>query len=243
MLSNSEIGIDLGTANILVYSKNKGIILNEPSVVAIDTETKSVLAVGAEAKNMIGKTPGKIVAVRPLKDGVIADFDVTTEMLKQVMRKASKKLGFSIRKPTVVVCTPSGATSVERRAIQDAVRGSGAKSVTLIEEPVAAAIGADLPVGEPVANVIVDIGGGTTEVAIISYGGVVSCNTIRIGGDQMDEDIIQYVRKRYNLLIGERTAEQVKIEVGQALIEHDERKMEIRGRDLVTGLQKNIELT
>ncbi|KQU63031.1 MreB/Mrl family cell shape determining protein [Rossellomorea marisflavi] len=243
MLSNSEIGIDLGTANILVYSKNKGIILNEPSVVAIDTETKSVLAVGAEAKNMIGKTPGKIVAVRPLKDGVIADFDVTTEMLKQVMRKASKKLGFSIRKPTVVVCTPSGATSVERRAIQDAVRGSGAKSVTLIEEPVAAAIGADLPVGEPVANVIVDIGGGTTEVAIISYGGVVSCNTIRIGGDQMDEDIIQYVRKRYNLLIGERTAEQVKIEVGQALIEHDERTMEIRGRDLVTGLPKTIELT
>ncbi|MDR4938548.1 rod-share determining protein MreBH [Rossellomorea marisflavi] len=243
MLSNSEIGIDLGTANILVYSKNKGIILNEPSVVAIDTETKSVLAVGAEAKNMIGKTPGKIVAVRPLKDGVIADFDVTTEMLKQVMRKASKKLGFSIRKPTVVVCTPSGATSVERRAIQDAVRGSGAKSVTLIEEPVAAAIGADLPVGEPVANVIVDIGGGTTEVAIISYGGVVSCNTIRIGGDQMDEDIIQYVRKRYNLLIGERTAEQVKIEVGQALIDHDERTMEIRGRDLVTGLPKTIELT
>lgn len=243
MLSNSEIGIDLGTANILVYSKNKGIILNEPSVVAIDTETKSVLAVGAEAKNMIGKTPGKIVAVRPLKDGVIADFDVTTEMLKQVMRKASKKLGFSIRKPTVVVCTPSGATSVERRAIQDAVRGSGAKSVTLIEEPVAAAIGADLPVGEPVANVIVDIGGGTTEVAIISYGGVVSCNTIRIGGDQMDEDIIQYVRKRYNLLIGERTAEQIKIEVGQALIEHDERTMEIRGRDLVTGLPKTIELT
>ncbi|MCA1064124.1 rod-share determining protein MreBH [Rossellomorea sp. AcN35-11] len=243
MLSNSEIGIDLGTANILVYSKNKGIILNEPSVVAIDTENKAVLAVGTEAKNMIGKTPGKIVAVRPLKDGVIADFDVTTEMLKQVMKKASKKLGFSIRKPTVVVCTPSGATSVERRAIQDAVRGSGAKSVTLIEEPVAAAIGADLPVGEPVANVIVDIGGGTTEVAIISYGGVVSCNTIRIGGDQMDEDIVQYVRKRYNLLIGERTAEIVKIEVGQALIDHEERTMDIRGRDLVTGLPKTIELS
>ncbi|TMU84976.1 MreB/Mrl family cell shape determining protein [Bacillus sp. BHET2] len=243
MLSNSEIGIDLGTANILVYSKNKGIILNEPSVVAIDTENKTVLAVGTEAKNMIGKTPGKIVAVRPLKDGVIADFDVTTEMLKQVMKKASKKLGFSIRKPTVVVCTPSGATSVERRAIQDAVRGSGAKSVTLIEEPVAAAIGADLPVGEPVANVIVDIGGGTTEVAIISYGGVVSCNTIRIGGDQMDEDIVQYVRKRYNLLIGERTAELVKIEVGQALIDHEERTMDIRGRDLVTGLPKTIELS
>ncbi|OIU70397.1 rod-share determining protein MreBH [Rossellomorea aquimaris] len=243
MLSNSEIGIDLGTANILVYSKNKGIILNEPSVVAIDTETKNVLAVGVEAKSMIGKTPGKIVAVRPLKDGVIADFDVTTEMLKQVMRKASKKLGFSIRKPNVVVCTPSGATSVERRAIQDAVRGSGAKTVTLIEEPVAAAIGADLPVDEPVANVIVDIGGGTTEVAIISYGGVVSCNTIRIGGDQMDEDIIQHVRKRYNLLIGERTAENIKIEVGHALIDHEERTMEIRGRDLVTGLPKTISLT
>jgi rod shape-determining protein MreB and related proteins len=243
MLSNSEIGIDLGTANILVYSKNKGIILNEPSVVAIDTETKTVLAVGVEAKSMIGKTPGKIVAVRPLKDGVIADFDVTTEMLKQVMRKASKKLGFSIRKPNVVVCTPSGATSVERRAIQDAVRGSGAKTVTLIEEPVAAAIGADLPVDEPVANVIVDIGGGTTEVAIISYGGVVSCNTIRIGGDQMDEDIIQHVRKRYNLLIGERTAENIKIEVGHALIDHEERTMEIRGRDLVTGLPKTISLT
>jgi rod shape-determining protein MreB and related proteins len=243
MLSNSEIGIDLGTANILVYSKNKGIILNEPSVVAIDTETKNVLAVGVEAKSMIGKTPGKIVAVRPLKDGVIADFDVTTEMLKQVMRKASKKLGFSIRKPNVVVCTPSGATSVERRAIQDAVRGSGAKTVTLIEEPVAAAIGADLPVDEPVANVIVDIGGGTTEVAIISYGGVVSCNTIRIGGDQMDEDIIQHVRKRYNLLIGERTAENIKIEVGHALIDHEERSMDIRGRDLVTGLPKTISLT
>jgi rod shape-determining protein MreB and related proteins len=243
MLSNSEIGIDLGTANILVYSKNKGIILNEPSVVAIDTENKQVLAVGVEAKSMIGKTPGKIVAVRPLKDGVIADFDVTTEMLKQVMKKASKKLGFSIRKPNVVVCTPSGATSVERRAIQDAVRGSGAKTVTLIEEPVAAAIGADLPVDEPVANVIVDIGGGTTEVAIISYGGVVSCNTIRIGGDQMDEDIIQHVRKRYNLLIGERTAENIKIDVGHALIEHEERSMEIRGRDLVTGLPKTITLT
>jgi rod shape-determining protein MreB and related proteins len=243
MLSNSEIGIDLGTANILVYSKNKGIILNEPSVVAIDTENKQVLAVGVEAKSMIGKTPGKIVAVRPLKDGVIADFDVTTEMLKQVMKKASKKLGFSIRKPNVVVCTPSGATSVERRAIQDAVRGSGAKTVTLIEEPVAAAIGADLPVDEPVANVIVDIGGGTTEVAIISYGGVVSCNTIRIGGDQMDEDIIQHVRKRYNLLIGERTAENIKIDVGHALIDHEERSMEIRGRDLVTGLPKTITLT
>ncbi|CAH0345214.1 rod-share determining protein MreBH [Bacillus sp. CECT 9360] len=242
MLSNTEIGIDLGTANTLVYSKNKGIVLNEPSVVAIDTETKKVLAVGAEAKSMIGKTPGNIVAVRPLKDGVIADYDITTQMLKQIMKKASKKLGFSIRKPTVVVCTPSGSTSVERRAILDAVRNFGAKHVHLIEEPIAAAIGADLPVDEPIANVIVDIGGGTTEVAIISFGGVVSCNSIRIGGDQLDEDIIQFVRKKYNLLIGERTAEKIKMEIGYALIDHPRQSMEVRGRDLVTGLPKTVEL-
>ncbi|MGM0919930.1 MAG: rod-share determining protein MreBH [Bacillota bacterium] len=243
MFSTSEIGIDLGTANILVYSKDKGIAINEPSVVAIDTVTKNVLAVGTEAKSMIGKTPGKIVAVRPLKDGVIADYDVTTEMLKQIMKKASKKLGFSIRKPTVVVCTPSGATSVERRAIHDAVKNAGAKIVHLIEEPVAAAIGADLPVDEPIANVIVDIGGGTTEVAIISFGGVVSCHSIRIGGDQLDEDIIGYVRKNYNLLIGERTAENIKMEIGYALVKHDELLMEVRGRDLVTGLPKTITLS
>jgi len=242
MLSTTEIGIDLGTANILVYSKNKGIALNEPSVVAIDTETKQVLAVGKEAKEMIGKTPGKIVAIRPLKDGVIADFDMTTEMLKQIMKKASKKGGFSLRKPDVVVCTPSGATSVERRAIQDAVRNAGAKKVHLIEEPIAAAIGAGLPVDEPVANVVVDIGGGTTEVAIISYGGVVACHSIRIAGDRLDEDIIQYVRKEYNVLIGERTAEKVKIEIGYALIDHEKLEMDIRGRDLVTGLPKTITL-
>ncbi|MEW9500755.1 rod-share determining protein MreBH [Jeotgalibacillus marinus] len=243
MLSNAEIGIDLGTANILVYSKNKGIIMNEPSVVAIDVNTKKVLAVGTDAKNMIGKTPGSIVAVRPLKDGVIADFDVTTEMLKHIMTTIGKKMGFSIRKPSVVVCTPSGATSVERRAIHDAVKNSGAKHVHLIEEPVAAAIGADLPVAEPVANVIVDIGGGTTEVAIISYGGVVSCNTIRVAGDKMDEDIIQYIRKSYNLLIGERTAEQIKMEIGHAPIKHKSIEMDIRGRDLVTGLPKTISLS
>ncbi|MBU7591945.1 MULTISPECIES: rod-share determining protein MreBH [Bacillaceae] len=243
MFSTTEIGIDLGTANILVYTKNKGIVLNEPSVVAIDTVSKKVLAVGSEAKNMIGKTPGQIVAVRPLKDGVIADYDITTDMLKHIMRIASKKLGMSVRKPTVVVCTPSGATSVERRAIQDAIRSSGAKQVHLIEEPVAAAIGADLPVDEPIANVIVDIGGGTTEVAIISFGGVVTCHSIRIGGDQLDEDIIQYVRKHYNLLIGERTAEQMKMEIGYALIEHEKESMEIRGRDLVTGLPKTITVT
>ncbi|MGG4266568.1 rod-share determining protein MreBH [Peribacillus simplex] len=243
MLSNTEIGIDLGTANTLVYSKNKGIVFNEPSVVAIDIETNKVLAVGVDAKNMIGKTPGNIVAIRPLKDGVIADFNVTAQMLREIMKKASKALGLSIRKPSVVVCTPSGSTSVERRAIQDAVKSCGAKQVHLIEEPVAAAIGAGLPVEEPIANVIVDIGGGTTEVAIISYGGVVSCNSIRIGGDQLDEDISQYVRKKHNVLIGERTAEEIKKEIGYALVEHPVITMEVRGRDLVTGLPKPITIS
>ncbi|MBY8912368.1 cell shape-determining protein MreBH [Bacillus sp. YC2] len=242
MFQSTEIGIDLGTANILVYSKNKGIILNEPSVVAIDTTTKAVLAIGTDAKSMIGKTPGKIIAVRPMKDGVIADYDMTTDLLKHIMKKAGKKIGMTFRKPNVVVCTPSGSTAVERRAISDAVKNCGAKNVHLIEEPVAAAIGADLPVDEPVANVVVDIGGGTTEVAIISFGGVVSCHSIRIGGDQLDEDIVSFVRKKYNLLIGERTAEQVKMEIGFALIEHVPETMEIRGRDLVTGLPKTISL-
>ncbi|MFT4413858.1 rod-share determining protein MreBH [Fredinandcohnia humi] len=242
MFSNVEIGIDLGTANTLVYSKSKGIIINEPSVVAIDTETNQVVAVGTDAKRMIGKTPGKIVAIRPLKKGVIADFNVTSEMLKHIMKKVGQKLGYSMRKPNVVVCTPSGSTSVERRAIQDAIRNCGAKQVHLIEEPVAAAIGSDLPVDEPVANVIVDIGGGNTEVAIISFGGVVTCNSVRIGGDQLDEDIIQYVRKTYNVLIGEHTAEQVKMEIGYCLIDHTEQIMDVRGRDLVTGLPKTITL-
>ncbi|WP_210363915.1 rod-share determining protein MreBH [Bacillus sp. REN3] len=242
MISTTEIGIDLGTANTLVYSKNKGVALNEPSVVAIDTETKNVLAVGKEAKEMIGKTPGNIVAIRPLKDGVIADFDVTTEMLKQIMKKASKRAGYAIRKPNVVVCTPSGSTSVEQRAIHDAVRNAGAKKVHIIEEPVAAAIGAGLPVDEPVANVVVDIGGGTTEVAIISYGGVVACHSIRVAGDRLDEDIIQYVRKEYNVLIGERTAEKIKMEIGYGLVDHEKLEMEIRGRDLVTGLPKTVQL-
>ncbi|WP_141433496.1 rod-share determining protein MreBH [Bacillus sp. 03113] len=243
MITNSAIGIDLGTANILVYSKNKGIVFNEPSVVAVDTSTKKVLAVGQEAKEMIGKTPGRIVAIRPLKDGVIADYDITTEMLKYVIKKASKKVGFTMKKPTIVVCTPSGSTSVERRAIQDAVRNAGAKKVILIEEPIAAAIGADLPVDEPIGNLIVDIGGGSTEAAIISYGGVVACQSIRIGGDRLDEDIVQYVRKQYNLLIGERTAEQIKINIGYALVDHDAVSMDIRGRDLLTGLPKTISIT
>jgi len=243
MLSTFDIGIDLGTANILVYSKNKGIAINEPSVVAIDTTSKNVVAVGAEAKEMIGKTPEKIVAIRPLKDGVIADFDITTEMLKAVLKKASKKLGFAMRKPNIAVSIPSGSTGVERRAIQDAVRNAGAKKVTLIEEPVAAAIGAGLPVDEPVANVVVDIGGGTTEVAIISFGGVVAYHSIKIGGDRLNDDIVQYVRKEYNVLIGELTAENIKMEIGYALVDHEERIMEVRGRDLVTGLPKTINLS
>jgi len=243
MLSNVEIGIDLGTANTLVYSKNKGIAVNEPSVVAIDTVTNKVLAVGKEAKEMIGKTPEKIVAIRPLKDGVIADYDMTTEMLRHIIQKAAKSLGFSLRKPNVVVCTPFGSTSVDRRAIQDAVRNAGAKKVFLIEEPVAAAIGAGLPVDEPVANVIVDFGGGSTEVAIISFGGVVACHTVKVGGDRLDDDIIQYVRKKYNVLIGERTAENIKMEIGYALIDHEDMFMEARGRDLVTGLPKTITLS
>ncbi|AKG05128.1 MULTISPECIES: rod-share determining protein MreBH [Salimicrobium] len=243
MLSNEEIGIDLGTANILIYSKSKGMLLNEPSVVAYNTDTKSVIAVGEEAKKMVGKTPKNVIPVRPLRDGVIADFDMTSQMLKEFLKKAGKSSGMSIRKPTVVVCTPSGSTSVERRAIENAVKNYGAKQVHLIEEPIAAAIGADLPVDEPLANVIVDIGGGTSEVAIISFGGVVSSNSIRSGGDVMDEEIMNYVRKQYNMLIGIRTAELIKMEVGQAPVEHEERTMEVRGRDMVTGLPKPIQLT
>ncbi|MFB4168525.1 rod-share determining protein MreBH [Virgibacillus sp. JSM 102003] len=240
MLSNAEIGIDLGTANILIYSKTKGIVLNEPSVVAIDMNTKQVVAVGSEAKEMVGKTPQNIVPIRPLKDGVIADYDVTAQMLKAFLKKVSKKMGLSMRKPTVVVCTPSGSTTVERRAIHNAVTSYGAKHVHLIEEPVAAAIGADLPVDEPIANVIVDIGGGTSEVGIISFGGVVSCNSIRIGGDKMDEEITHFIRKKYNILIGERTAENIKMDIGHAHEEHTEEKMEVRGRDMVTGLPKTV---
>ena len=243
MFSSTQIGIDLGTANILVYTKSKGIVLNEPSVVAIDVNTKQVLAIGNEAKDMVGKTPSNIVAIRPLKDGVIADYQVTIDLLKHIMKKVSKTVNLTLRKPNVVVCTPSGATSVERRAIHDAVKHFGARHVDLIEEPIAAAIGADLPVQEPIANVIVDIGGGTTEVAIISFGGIVTSHSIRVAGDQLDDDIIQYVRKKYNLLIGYRTAENIKIEIGYALIDHDELKMDIRGRDLVTGLPKTHTLS
>ncbi|WP_284141540.1 rod-share determining protein MreBH [Virgibacillus sp. LDC-1] len=243
MLSNAEIGIDLGTANILIYTKTKGIVLNEPSVVAIDVNTKQVVAVGTEAKQMVGKTPKNIIPIRPLRDGVIADYDVTAQMLKAFLKKVSKKMGLSMRKPTVVVCTPAGSTAVERRAIHNAISSYGAKHVHIIEEPVAAAIGADLPVDEPIANVIVDIGGGTAEVGIISFGGVVSSNSVRVGGDRMDEEIIQYIRKKYNILIGERTAENIKMEIGYAYEDHPEQTMEIRGRDMVTGLPKTVTIS
>ena len=242
MFSNTAIGIDLGTANLLIYTKNKGIVFNEPSVVAIDTHTGKVLAVGNEAKEMIGKTPHNIQSIRPLKDGVIADYEITSQMLSTMLKKVSKKLGVSLRKPNVIVCAPTGSTSVERRAIDNAIREYGAKQVHIIEEPVAATIGAGLPVEEPVSNMVVDIGGGTSEVAIISFGGVVSAKSIRTGGDHMDSAIIQHVRKKYNVLIGERTAENVKMEIGYALVDHDPLTMEVRGRDLVTGLPKTIEL-
>ncbi|WP_138417955.1 rod-share determining protein MreBH [Aquibacillus sediminis] len=243
MFSNTEIGIDLGTANILVYTKTKRVVLNEPSVVAIDTRTNQVVAVGTEAKEMVGKTPQNIIPIRPLKDGVIADYDVTTQMLKAILKKVSKKMGLSVRKPTVVVCTPSGSTSVERRAIHNAVKSFGAKEVHLIEEPIAAAIGSDLPVDEPTANVVVDIGGGTSEVGIISFGGVVSCHSVRTGGDKMDEEIIHFIRKKFNILIGERTAENIKMHIGYALIEHEGEEVDVRGRDLVTGLPRTITVT
>lgn len=243
MFSKAEIGIDLGTANILIYSKSKGIVLNEPSIVAIDIHTKQVIAVGKEAKDMVGKTPQNIVAIRPLQNGVIADYDITTQMLKALLKKASKKVGYAMRKPTVMVCTPSGSTSVERRAIHNAITSYGAKQVHLIEEPIAAAIGSGLPVDEPIANVVVDIGGGTSEIGIISLGGVVSSHAVRLGGDNLDEDIIQYIRKKHNILIGERTAENIKLEIGYAHPNHTEETMEIRGRDLVTGLPKTVSIS
>ncbi|NIK11608.1 rod-share determining protein MreBH [Alkalibacillus almallahensis] len=242
MFANAEIGIDLGTANLLIYSKSKGVVFNEPSVVAVDSQTGNVLAVGHEAKDMIGKTPANITSIRPLKDGVIADYEVTSQMLSEMLKKVSKQLGMSMRKPNVIVCAPTGSTSVERRAIENAIKEYGAKQVHIIEEPLAAAIGAGLPVDEPLSSVVVDIGGGTSEVAIISFGGVVSAQSIRVGGDHIDSAIIQYVRKQYNVLIGERTAETIKMEIGYALVEHEPVIIEVRGRDLVAGLPKTVTL-
>ena len=236
-----DIGIDLGTANTLVFVKGKGIVLREPSVVAIRRDTGTILAVGEEAKKMIGRTPGNIVAIRPMKDGVIADFDVTQTMLRHFIARAYRRK--TLFYPQVVVCVPSGVTEVEKRAVLDATKQAGAREAFLIEEPMAAAIGAGLPVEEPTGSMIVDIGGGTTEVAIISLGGIVTSKSIRIGGDEMDEGIIHYIKRTYNLMIGERTAEEIKIKIGTAYLADDDSTMDIRGRDLVTGLPKTLNIT
>ena len=235
---SQDMGIDLGTANTLVHVKGKGIVIREPSVVAVQKDTNEVLAIGAEAKRMIGRTPGNIVAIRPLKDGVIADFDITQAMLKFFIKKAIGNKTFV--RPRVVVGVPSGVTAVERRAVLDATIQAGAREAYLIEEPMAAAIGAGLPVQEATGNMVVDIGGGTSEVAVISLGGIVVSRSVRIGGDKMDEAIVQYIKKRYNLLIGERTAEEIKITIGTAMKIENPDTMEIRGRDLVTGLPKTL---
>lgn len=235
---SKDLGIDLGTANTLIYVKGEGIVLREPSVVAINSDTKKVLAVGTEAKEMIGRTPGNIVAIRPLKDGVIADFDVTQTMLKKFIEKVSHKGSFT--SPRIVVCYPSGITEVEKRAIDEATKQAGARDVLLLEEPMAAAIGSGLPVNEPTGSMIVDIGGGTTEVAIISLGGIVTAKSLRVAGDDFDQAIISYIKKEYSLMIGERTAEKIKIELGSAFDLGEENTMEIRGRDLITGLPKVV---
>lgn len=237
-----DMGIDLGTANTLVHIKGRGIVLREPSVVAIKSDTGDVLAVGDEAKRMIGRTPGSIVAIRPMKDGVIADFDVTQAMLKYFIRKAMNSKSSFVR-PRVVVGVPSGVTEVEKRAVIDAAQQAGAREAYLIEEPMAAAIGAGLPVEEATGSMVVDIGGGTTEIAVISLGGIVTSCSIRIGGDEMDSSIIQYIKREYNLLIGERTAEEIKINIGTAISDlGKEKNMDIRGRDLVSGLPKTVRI-
>lgn len=238
-----DMGIDLGTANTLVYVKGKGIVVREPSVVAIRTDTNVIEAVGNAAKSMIGRTPGNIVAVRPMKDGVIADFETTATMMRYFIRQAQKNQGMFSRRPNVMVCVPSGITAVEKRAVEDATKQAGAKEAHTIEEPFAAAIGADLPVWEPTGSMVVDIGGGTTEVAIISLGGIVTCRSLRTAGDEMDEDIIQYIKRRYNLMIGERTAETLKLEIGSAIAPDEPEAVDIRGRDLVSGLPKTITVT
>lgn len=238
---SNDLGIDLGSANTLVYVKGAGIVINEPSVVAIQRDSGAVLAVGEEAKLMIGRTPGNIAAIRPMRDGVIADFDITENMLRYFIAKALKRRHFI--KPRVVVGIPSGVTEVEKRAVIDATLQAGAREAYLIEEPMAAAIGAGLEVYEPAGNMIVDIGGGTTEVAVISLGGIVTSRSIRIGGNEMDEAISYYVKKEYNLMIGERTAEEIKIEIGSAVLDKDIDDISVRGRDLVTGLPKTISIT
>lgn len=241
---SKDIGIDLGTANTLVYMRGKGIIIREPSVVAVDVKMDRVRYVGQEAKDVIGRTPGSIVAVRPLKDGVIADFDMTTSMLQEFIRKALKGRAFAGSRVRVIICIPSGVTAVERRAVKEATQNAGAKRVSIIEEPMAAAIGAGLPVAEPTGSMIVDIGGGTSEVAVISLGGIVTTRSVRVAGDEFDSSIINYIKKKYNLLIGERTAENIKIAIGSAYPYADnEPSMDIKGRNLLNGLPENITVT
>ncbi|HZK44150.1 MAG TPA: rod shape-determining protein [Syntrophomonadaceae bacterium] len=242
MLFGKDMGIDLGTANTLVHVKGKGVVMTEPSVVAIQSDTGNVLAVGEEAKRMIGRTPGNIIAIRPMKDGVIADFDITQAMLKYFITKALGQKSPFIR-PRVVISIPTGCTTVEERAVREAALQGGAKEAYLIEEPMAAAIGAGLPVHEPTGNLIVDIGGGTTEVAVISLGGVVTAKSVRVAGNNMDESIIQHLKKNHSLLIGERTAEDIKTSIGSALWEGPEELYEVRGRDLVSGLPKTIQVS
>ncbi|HEY4687569.1 MAG TPA: rod shape-determining protein [Candidatus Subteraquimicrobiales bacterium] len=235
------MAVDLGTANTKVHIKGGGIVLMEPSVVAIDKQNGKILAVGSDAKKMIGRTPGNIVAVRPLKDGVIADFDVTESMLRYFIQKVHRRR-FAVR-PRVVVCIPSGVTEVEKRAVFEATLQAGARAAYLIEEPMAAAIGAGLPIQEPTGNLVVDIGGGTTEVAVISLGGIVTSDSLRVGGDEFDEAIVRHVKQEYNVMTGERTAEEIKIEIGSAYPLSDEIDAEVRGRDLLTGMPKNIILS
>lgn len=235
-----DIGIDLGTANTLIYMRGKGIIIREPSVVAVDTRNNTVRSVGQEAKDVIGRTPGSIVAVRPLKDGVIADFEVTTAMLQEFIKKALAK---SFSKPRVIICIPSGVTAVERRAVKESAERAGAKKVAIIEEPMAAAIGAGLPVAEPRGSMVVDVGGGTSEVAVISLGGIVASRSVRVAGDEFDRAIIDYLKKKYNLLIGERTAENIKLGIGSAYPLEEERSMEVKGRNLLNGLPENLTVT
>ncbi|WP_138415531.1 rod shape-determining protein [Aquibacillus sediminis] len=240
---SQDLGIDLGTANTLVYIKGKGIVVREPSVVAKNMSTGDIEAVGSDARNMIGRTPGNISVIRPMKDGVIADYDTTAVMMKYYIKQAQMKRSAFARKPNVMVCVPSGITMVEERAVIDATKQAGAKDAFPIAEPFAAAIGAGLPVWEPTGSMIVDIGGGTTEVAVISLGGIVTSRSIRIAGDDMDEAIIQYVRKNYNLMIGERSAESIKMDIGSATTPTENEEMDIRGRDLITGLPQTITIT
>lgn len=240
-LFSNDMGIDLGTATTLVYVKGEGVVLCEPSVVAIRKSTNRVEAVGEEAKRMLGRTPGNIVAIRPMKDGVIADFEVTEAMLRYFIRKVHHRR--VLRRPRLVIAIPSGITEVEKRAVKDSAERAGAREVSLIEEPIAAAIGVGLPIQEPIGNMIIDVGGGTTEIAVISLAGVVFSRSIRIGGDEMDEAIIEYLKKTYNLMIGERTAEEIKIRIGSAYPLEEEMTQEVKGRDLVVGLPKSVTIT